>query len=193
MRNQKTAYLAKLSLLLAILLLMSFTPLGYLNIGPLSVTFLVIPVVIGAVTLGVKAGCILGAAFGITSFAQCFGISAFGVALMAINPVYTALICMVPRILIGLLAYWVYRALRGKKIACYAASMVGSLVNSVLFLGGVIVFFGESEYIRAFGGNVFEILMTLGLVNAVVEVFVCAVVGGALGNACLSFLAKKDA
>ena len=42
MKNGKVTYMAQLSLLLAILLVMAFTPLGYLHIGPLSVTFLVI-------------------------------------------------------------------------------------------------------------------------------------------------------
>ncbi len=191
MKQGKITYMAQLALLLAILLVMAFTPLGYLNIGPLSVTFLVIPVVIGSVILGLKAGAFLGFAFGVTSFAQCFGISPFGTALMGINPLYTALICLVPRVLVGVLAWAIYRVMRGEKAACYAASMVGSLTNSALFLGGVLLFFGNTDYIRAFGGNAFEILMTLGLINAVVEVLVCSVVGGLLGNACLAYFGKK--
>ncbi|MGM9661870.1 MAG: ECF transporter S component [Oscillospiraceae bacterium] len=193
MNRAKTSRMAQLALLLAVVLLMAFTPLGYLNVGPLSITFLVIPVVIGSIVLGAKAGCFLGAVFGITSFAQCFGISAFGTALMAINPGATAVVCLVPRVLVGLLSWLVYRALEGKRIACYAASVTGSLTNSVLFLGGVVLFFGNSDYIRAFGNNVFEILMTLGLVNALVEVLVCTIVGGLLGRACLAFLKKKEA
>lgn len=191
MRNSKISRLAQLALLLAILLVMAFTPLGYLNIGPLSVTFLVIPVVVGAVVLGSRAGLVLGLAFGLTSFAQCFGISAFGVALMGIHPLYTVLICIVPRVLVGLFSCLVFRAMQGRKVACYAASAVGSLTNSALFLGGVVVFFGNTEYLRAFGSNVLEILLALGAVNAVVEVLVCTVVGGLLGNACLTYFGRK--
>lgn len=191
MKNGKISRMAQLALLLAVLLVMAFTPLGYLNIGPLSVTFLVIPVVVGAVVLGGRAGLALGLAFGITSFVQCFGISAFGVALMGIDPLATALICIVPRVLVGLFSRLIFRALEGRRIACYAASAVGSLTNSVLFLGGVVVFFGNSEYLRAFGSNVFEILMALGIGNAVVEVLVCTVVGGLLGNACLAYFGRR--
>lgn len=191
MRNGKISRMAQLALLLAILLIMAFTPLGYLNIGPLSVTFLVIPVVVGAVVLGCKAGLVLGLAFGLTSFAQCFGFSTFGVALMGIDPLATAVICILPRVLVGLLSWLVFRALEGKRLACYAASAVGSLTNSVLFLGGVVLFFGSTEYLRAFGSNVFEILMALGIVNAVVEVLVCTVVGGLLGNACLAYFGRR--
>lgn len=191
MKNGKIGRMAQLALLLAVLLVMTFTPLGYLNIGPLSVTFLVIPVVVGAVVLGGRAGVVLGLAFGLTSFAQCFGISAFGVALMGISPVCTALTCIVPRVLVGAFSRAVFRALEGRKIACYAASAVGSLTNSALFLGGVVVFFGNTAYLRAFGDSVLEILLALGLVNAAVEVLVCTAVGGALGNACLAYFGRR--
>ena len=59
------------AMLMAILLIMSFTPLGYLNVGPLAISFNMIPVAIGAITLGPLGGLILGAVFGLTSFLQC--------------------------------------------------------------------------------------------------------------------------
>ena len=40
-----------LALLIAILLLMSMTPLGYLNIGPLAITLNVVPLAVAAVAL----------------------------------------------------------------------------------------------------------------------------------------------
>ena len=43
--------LTLLGLMTALLLLMSFTPLGYLNIGPLAITFNVIPVAVSALAL----------------------------------------------------------------------------------------------------------------------------------------------
>ena len=48
----KTTQLTILGLMTAVLLLMAYTPLGYLNIGPLAITFNVIPVAICAITLG---------------------------------------------------------------------------------------------------------------------------------------------
>lgn len=66
------------AILAAIILLMAFTPLGYLRVGPVSITFLVIPVVIGGMTLGPVRGGFLGAVFGATSFAQCFMGDPFG-------------------------------------------------------------------------------------------------------------------
>ena len=53
MKNNKftTAQLTLLGLMIAILLVMSYTPLGYLNIGPLAISFNVIPVAISAIVL----------------------------------------------------------------------------------------------------------------------------------------------
>ena len=56
-----TSQLTILGLMSGILFLMAYTPLGYLNIGPLAVTFNVIPVAICAVVLGPTGGAVAGA------------------------------------------------------------------------------------------------------------------------------------
>ena len=66
--------LTLLGLMTALLLLMSFTPLGYLNIGPLAITFNVIPVAVSALALGPVGGLIAGSVFGLTSFLQAIGV-----------------------------------------------------------------------------------------------------------------------
>ena len=58
-----TSQLVLLGLMTAILLLMAYTPLGYLNIGPLAITFNVIPVAVAAITLGPVGGAIVGSVF----------------------------------------------------------------------------------------------------------------------------------
>ena len=60
------------ALLTAIIAVMAFTPIGFLRIGPLELTLVMIPVIIGAVTQGAATGAFLGAVFGIVSFIQCF-------------------------------------------------------------------------------------------------------------------------
>ena len=49
-----------LAVLIALTLVMALTPLGYLKIGALSISFLCIPIAIGATVLGPTAGLILG-------------------------------------------------------------------------------------------------------------------------------------
>lgn len=84
-----TKYLVEMALLVAIILLMAFTPIGYIKTAGLEITLIVVPVAVGAVTLGPTAGAILGGVFGITSFIQCFGMSQFGALLLGINPFLT--------------------------------------------------------------------------------------------------------
>lgn len=51
-KKLSTKQLTVLGLMIAVLVLMSYTPLGYLNIGPLAITFNMIPVAIAAIACG---------------------------------------------------------------------------------------------------------------------------------------------
>ena len=62
--------MVQLAVLIAIMLILAFTPLGYLRIGPLAISLMTIPVVIGAMILGPAGGAVLGLVFGLTSFYQ---------------------------------------------------------------------------------------------------------------------------
>ena len=65
MKNRTNVrWLTQLALLVAILLVLNYTPLGYLQIGPLSASLLTVPVAIGAMTMNPMAGAILGGVFG---------------------------------------------------------------------------------------------------------------------------------
>ena len=107
MKNNQftTAQLTLLGLMIAILLVMSYTPLGYLNIGPLAISFNVIPVAISAIVLGPVGGAVAGGVFGLTSFLQCIGVggtSAMGVMLFSINPFLAFVQRFIPRLLDGI-------------------------------------------------------------------------------------------
>ncbi len=88
MKNRTNVrWLTQLALLVAILLVLNYTPLGYLQIGPLSASLLTVPVAIGAMTMSPTAGAILGGVFGATSFIQAVeGKSAMGAALFQVSP-----------------------------------------------------------------------------------------------------------
>ena len=65
MRSKKTKDLTLFAFFLAVELILLFTPLGFLRIGPLSATLMHIPVIIAAVTMGLKYGIALGLIFGL--------------------------------------------------------------------------------------------------------------------------------
>lgn len=122
-----TSQITLLGLMIAILLLMAYTPLGYLNIGPLAITFNIIPVAISAITMGPVGGAIAGAVFGLTSFGQCIGIggtSIMGATLFGINPFLAFVQRFIPRLVDGLLLGYIFqgRSQKIKKYLCFLCS-----------------------------------------------------------------------
>lgn len=139
MNNQhaaRTKFMVELALMVAIIFVMAFTPLGYFQTMGLSITFLTVPVAVGAIILGPKGGAICGLAFGITSFMQCFGMGAFGTMLFSINPLGTAFVCIVPRLLEGLLCGLIFQALKKfyeKRSLSGASSFLSASEYSVFY------------------------------------------------------------
>ena len=202
-----TSQLTILGLMAGILFLMAYTPLGYLNIGPLAVTFNVIPVAICAVVLGPTGGAVAGAVFGLTSFLQAMGIggtSALGAALFQINPFLSAVQCFVPRILDGLLIGFIYRGMRKKTnvyASCAVTGFFSAFLNTLFFVTALVVMFGNTEVIQNLMGGrnvIIGCCMMVG-VNAISEMvsstIITAAVGTALSKAHLipaSQIAKPD-
>ena len=132
MNNQhaaRTKFMVELALMVAIIFVMAFTPLGYFQTMGLSITFLTVPVAVGAIILGPKGGAICGLAFGITSFIQCFGMSAFGTLLLGVNPVFTFLVCVPTRILDGWLTGLIYAGLKEENVAEVLAAADGRTLS----------------------------------------------------------------
>ena len=170
-QNNQTFYMVKLALMTAIIFVMAFTPLGYFHTPGLDITFLTVPVAVGAVILGPKGGAVCGLAFGITSLMQAFmGTSTFSAMLLNINPFGTAFICLVPRVLEGWLCGLVYVGVRkiSKNGAYFAASLACPLMNTLFFMSSLVLFFYHTEYIQGF-------VQTLGVKNPLM--FVIAFVG----------------
>lgn len=187
----KPRELTLLGLLTAVLLVMSFTPLGYLNIGPLAITLNMIPVAIGAIALGPTGGAILGGVFGMTSFLQCLGIggtSAMGVILFEINPLLAFLQRFLPRLVTGLACGYIYlwtKKLFNQSIAGYIAGFCAAFLNTALFMLTLVLFFWNTDYLQALinGRNIFLFIVTFVGINAVFEMLVSTAVSGLLGNA----------
>ncbi len=186
-----TSQLVILGLMTAILLLMAYTPLGYLNIGPLAITFNVIPVAITAITLGPVGGAVAGSVFGLTSFLQCIGIggtSAMGAILFGINPVFAFIQRFVPRFLDGLLLGYIFRGVRkvgNTSLACFITGFCSAFLNTLLFMTALVLLFGNTEYMQGLIGGKNIILFVCGFVgvNAVCEMVSSTILTGAVGIA----------
>lgn len=190
-RKSDTKRMVMLALLAGVLLVMSYTPLGYLNIGPLAISLNMIPVAIAAVVLGPSGGAVLGAVFGVTSCLQCIGIgglSNMGAILFEISPVLCFAQRLIPRILAGWLAGYAYigvKKLFGTSAACFTAGFAAALLNTVLFMAALVLLFGKTEYLQSLiaGRNILVFICAFVGVNAVVEMLASTVVVGAVCKA----------
>lgn len=194
MKQSKTLRLTRLALLAALVLVLAYTPLGYIHIGPLAITPIMIPVTVGAILLGPLEGAVLGGVFGLTSFSTCFGADAFGAALLAINPFFTFVVCVLARVLAGWLPALLFRAVYRpgrpvrKNLAFGAAALAGPVLNTVFFMGGLVLFFYRTEYIQGFvtalgAANPFLFVLLFVGVQGLVEAAVGFVVSGLLSRA----------
>ena len=187
----KPRELTLLGLLTAILLVMSFTPLGYLNIGPLAITLNTIPVAIAAAALGPMGGAVTGSVFGMTSFLQCLGIggtSAMGVILFEISPFFAFVQRFVPRLLMGALAGLIFdkiKSWKGSTLAGFVAGFSAAFLNTVLFMTALVVLFGNTEYIQGLmgGKNVIVFICTFVGINAVFEMLATTFITGVVCKA----------
>ena len=126
--------LAILGLMTALLILFSFTPIGTIPIGPLSITLNVIPIAMAAIALGPVGGLAMGCVFGLLSFLQCIGVgipSGMGAILFSIDPFLAFIQRFIPRALDGFLVGLIFRALAkkpGPRPACFIAGFCSAFL-----------------------------------------------------------------
>lgn len=189
------------AVLAALLIFLMISGLGYIPTGfGFTITILMLPVAIGAILLGPAVGAFLGFVFGLTSFATCFlGMDPFGVALLAISPWKTAVVCLVPRILCGWLCGLIFKGLqkidKTQFLSYGVASVSAALLNTFFFLFALWIFFGTDPAVTQYTGgssNLFLLIGALGGVNALIEAASCLVLGTAITKA-LAVVQKKFA
>ncbi|MDU6855666.1 MAG: ECF transporter S component [Clostridiales bacterium] len=189
-KSKNTKFITLMGVLLAIEIIMAFTPLGFVPLGFTKATTIHIPVVIGAIFLGPLAGIILGGAFGILSIIintvspalTSFVFSPFITIGGAQGNIWSLVIALVPRMLIGIVAYysykWVSKIDKTKVIAYATAGVVGSLTNTVLVMSGIYIFFGQ-QYAAAKEVTfeaLFGVIMGIIGINGIPEAIVAAII-----------------
>ncbi len=159
-RMSRIKGMTQMALFAAVIVLMAFTPfLGYIPLGFTRATIIHIPVIIGSLMLGPKKGAALGFVFGLTSFIN--NTMNPTVTSFVFTPFYTLgeysggigslIICFLPRILVGVVPYYVYRLakkLRMKPGVSQAGLMMaglsGALVNTLLVMNLIFLFFRDA-------------------------------------------------
>lgn len=191
--------MVSVALMAAIVILLANTPLGMIQLPIIKATTVHIPVIVGAILLGPAAGAILGATFGICSlisntmaptllsfaFSPFLSTTGFSGVLKAI---WVSVGC---RVLIGVVAGWLWILLKKWKTNSYIAliitGFVGSMVNTVMVMGSIYVLFAQ-QYAQAknvASTAVFGLIMGTVTASGIPEAIAAAVLVTALGKALL--------
>ena len=207
---EKTRQMVQMALLGAIILVMAFTPfLGYIPLGFTRATIIHIPVILGSLLLGPKKGAILGALFGVTSLINntmnptvtSFVFTPFYSIGETHGNFWSLVICFVPRILVGIVPYYVYRLVqkwlknrkKGQVLSLSLAGLIGSLTNTLLVMNFIYLFFNQS-YAQANGVSVntlYGFILTVIGINGVPEAIVAALLTVGLGKVLLTLRQRK--
>lgn len=189
----KTKQLTLTAIFIAIIILFSFTPLGFINLGFIKATLVHVPVIIGSIILGPQIGALLGLVFGLSSMLiNTITPSILSFAFSPFIPVlgttqgslWAIVIALIPRILTGVVPYYVYKGLvnpkkeESKRIALFTAGVTGSLVNTILVMN-LIFFLFQDAYASAkgitVGSGLYKAVLSVIFINGIPEAIVAGI------------------
>ncbi|MCK1234719.1 ECF transporter S component [Streptococcus uberis] len=176
MRRQKSSTIAKVSIFFAIMLVIHFISTLVFNIWPVPIkpTLVHIPVIIASIIYGPQIGSILGLLMGIisviTNTVILLPTSYLFSPFVDHGNIYSLIIAIVPRVLIGVVPYFVYKIL-SNRVGLVLSGLLGSLTNTVFVLGGIFIFFSS-----VFGGNIKALLAGVVSTNAIAEMVISAII-----------------
>ena len=170
---KKQSKIAQVAIFFAIMLVLHLLSTVIFNLLPLPIkpTIIHIPVIIASILYGPRVGATLGALMGI--------ISVITNTLIVLPTSYlfspfvpngnlsSLLIAMLPRILIGITPYYVYKSMKNKVGLVLAG---GSATNTIFVLGGIFLLFSN-----VYNGNIQTLLAVVLSANSTTELVVSAI------------------
>lgn len=199
-----TRYLATLAMLCGVLLVMGMTGIGFIPLPVIKATTMHIPVILGAILLGPSAGAVLGGVFGLCSIwvnTTSPGLLAFAFSpfmsneglIGAVKSLWIALGC---RILLGVIAGWLWRLLhkciKQDYIALPITAAVSTICHTLLVMGSIYVLLAQ-QYAAAKNvavAAVFGLVMGTVTASGIPEAIAAAILVTIIGKALLHLMAQ---
>ena len=191
------------ALFIAIIFLLNVTPLGYIRLPLIAATTIHIPIIVGSIILGPKIGAVLGLCFGATSLWGTF--TAPSALSFIFSPFisgsgWSLFICFVPRILLGIIPYFIYKLymkITGGRFDVVGLGVAGALstaLHTLMVMNLAYLFFGE-RMAEAFGvavNAVYAVVVTIMVGNGVPEAIVGTVFAMAVCKPLLILRKKRN-
>lgn len=192
MAKKKLTDFVLISLFVALEIVFRLIGLGRVPIGPLNMSFMTVPIAIGAMLLGPWQGMLLGAIFGLFSLWDAIsGAGGMTAVFFGISPIHTIILCVVTRALMGLLTGLIFKAVysidKTKTLSYFVGAFCAPFLNTVLFMGYIVLFFYGTEYVqnlvvsKGATNPLMFIVLLVGL-QGLIEMLVCTITGGAVAK-----------
>lgn len=168
--TRNIVYISILTALLVVLNLLSTVFKIVTNIN-----FTLIPIVLGALLMGVKGGAILGLISGLLTFMfGVTGVDAFTNFLFIEHPVLTFLTCTVKTTAGGALGGFVYSLLKKKRkyLGTFIAAAVVPVVNTGVFILGALTMYDAISVLAGSTGVIYFLIIVCAGVNFLIELAV---------------------
>lgn len=163
--KSKTRKLVIVAMLSGISIFLGLTGLGFITIPPVKATIMHIPVIIGAILEGPVVGGLIGLVFGLFSMYQAF-VAPYPTSFIFWNPI----IAILPRILIGVLSYYVYIVtVKSCKKNIKLTSIIGGLIL------GILGFLATNEILISLTVNSNIAYSIAGVVGIILLIFVIVI------------------
>lgn len=205
-KTLNTRYMALLAMLCGVLLVMGMTGIGFIPLPVIKATTMHIPVILGAILLGPKAGAVLGAVFGLCSIWA--NTTSPGLLSFAFSPFMTTeglpgvakslWIALGCRMLFGWLAgiFWIaIRKFVKKEYAALPITAALSTICHTLLVMGSIYFLLSQQYAAAKNvalSAVFGLVMGTVTASGIPEAIAAAVLVTVIGKALLHLTARMN-
>lgn len=180
-----TRQIAVIGMLSSISVVLGLTGYGFIPLPIARATIMHIPVIIGAILEGPVTGMLIGLIFGLFSIFQNLTTPNL-LSFAFLNP----LVSVLPRVLIGLTSYYVYKLFAGrmKTVGIGLGAAAGSLTNTFGVLGMIYLLYA-SRYAEVKGISaaasakvIFGVALTNGLPEAIIAVIITVPVVLAIMN-----------
>lgn len=183
-KHQQILKLVQIALMAAIVVIIQLF-FASVKIGPVTIAFTLVPIVLSGIFIGPTAGLIVGAVSGFVTFIQVLTSGdVFYVFLMTNNPVATAIICIVKTTLAGWCSGLIYKAMKNVIKAPTANTILPAIacpaINTGIFCLGMLVFFTDAFQADATFGAASEniiyfVFIGLAGINFIFEVISTAI------------------
>ena len=203
-KTMDTRYMATLAMLCGVLLVMGMTGIGFIPLPVIKATTMHIPVILGAIVLGPKAGTVLGAVFGLCSIwantttpgLLSFAFSPFMTTEGLIGVIKSLWISLGCRMLFGAISGWLWilvrKILKKEYAALPVTAALATICHTLLVMGSIYVLLTQ-QYAAAKNvaiSAVFGLIMGTVTASGIPEAIAAAILVTVIGKALLHLVSR---